>query len=570
MATAAEREHDTVSGLKVSLGKVMRSSAIILAAIVIVIVPLITSSSSGSAAARSHRITTVRTAVTPDTSCSALASDDFTAVPDAITQIASAAVTQFNGAQYCDVTGYISPQTQFQVDLPTTTWQGDYLQEGCGGRCGSVPFGIPATSSGCQQVTGNQMVLAADNMGHVGVATYDSAWAANNLDLRVVYGITSEHSLAQAAKAIIRAYYGRGPSFSYYDGCSAGGMEALREAELYPRDFNGIIAGSPTIFFGQLNAELHGWQVVVNTNSQGQDILTPDKLPALHAAVMKACANAQGLILDPRTCTFNPKSIECSPGTDTVSCLTPAQVTTVRELYAGPTTKNGGNLYPGGLPYGSELAWAGNVIAPAGQPAIDSSAGQTALGYLKYMAYQKDPSSSYTMADFRFTRRDFDALGAEERLYNATSPDLKAFQADGGKLIIYDGWADQLTVPFGTIAYYAAVAKYMGGYQASQSFSRLYMIPGTGHCLASGYVTVSADFLTPMINWVQYGAAPGSLTFPVTSSVASPAPASITELPFNPLIPVSSSGLNSGYHYIGKISPHYDTASLASIPPGQP
>src|SRR5262249_53787833 len=150
----------------------------------------------------------------------------------------------YNGASYCDVTGFIAPQEQFDVRLPEATFTGDYVQEGCGGQCGVVALGAPTVSQGCMPVTGNQVVLATDNMGHIGQAA--PIWASNDITLRAAYGYSSEHALAQLSKAMIAAYYGRGPKYSYFDGCSTGGREALVEAERYPTDFNGILAGAPT------------------------------------------------------------------------------------------------------------------------------------------------------------------------------------------------------------------------------------------------------------------------------------------------------------------------------------
>ncbi|MGH3297314.1 MAG: tannase/feruloyl esterase family alpha/beta hydrolase, partial [Trebonia sp.] len=185
-------------------------------------------------------------AILPQVSCAAMESHDFTQVPDAASRISSAADTSLNGTTYCEVKGYISPQTSFELLLPESTWHGDYLQEGCGGYCGAVNISAqPAVSTGCPQVTGNEFALATDDQGHESPSGTDGTWAASDLALRIVFGYTSEHSLANLAKAAIRAYYGTGPADSYFDGCSDGGHEALDLAQRYPDDFNGIIAGAP-------------------------------------------------------------------------------------------------------------------------------------------------------------------------------------------------------------------------------------------------------------------------------------------------------------------------------------
>lgn len=495
--------------------------------------------------------------IDPAIPCSSLKGIDFTTVQGAPTQISSATLVTSNGAAYCDVTGYIAPQTQFDLLLPTTMWHGDYVQEGCGGLCGNVSLGTPSVSQNCPQVVNNEVAIAADNAGHQGSG---GAWGANDPTLRAVLGYSSEHSLALASKAIIKAFYGRGPTYSYFDGCSTGGRQALMLAQRYPSDFNGILAGSPTIFESQLTAELHIWEVLINTDAQGNEILTSNKLPALHAAVQKTCANSQGLILDPRACTFNPASIQCAPGTDSSTCLTPAQVNTVREAYLGPTDPQGGSLYPGGEPYGSELAWAGAWVTAGPDWPSGAAAASLAVAYMKFAFFPTNPPTSFTLSDWKFTRAYFEKLTPVSGIYNATDPNLTQFRNDGGKIIIYQGWEDQLVPPFGTVAYYNAVAKYMGGYEATQQFSRLYMIPAQYHCLGGGDPQVSANFLSPLIDWVQHGVAPGSVTMPVIANAHPYSPTTITVSAFNPTIPVHAQGsLNDNYtKYIGGFKSGYE------------
>ena len=316
--------------------------------------------------------------VAPVVACGQLASDGFSNVPDAPTVVLSA--TQASG--FCQVVGYIAPQEQFLLTLPVSGYTDRYLEQGCGGLCGIAipPAGSGGTASStdsasaasattCATVSAHAaaaggMAMGFDNQGHIGGGT-DGVWAKDDPALRVSFGYASEHALAQAAKAIITAYYGKPPAYSYYNGCSDGGHEALVEAQRYPHDFNGILAGAPGNIEAQLLGVVPAWLVAVNTGTDGREVLTSEKLPALHAAVIKACGNAQGLIEDPRSCDFNPATIQCPAGADNSSCLTPAQVTVVREFYLGPNDGHGHYLYPGGEPYGSELAWAGAAVDPA-------------------------------------------------------------------------------------------------------------------------------------------------------------------------------------------------------------
>lgn len=499
----------------------------------------------GSAASTVHPRTATAAVIAPAVACSQLASTDFTSVTDAISQVTAATTVSYNGASYCDVTGYIAPQEQFDIKLPAATWTGDYVQEGCGGQCGIVSITQPTVSQECMPVTGNQVVLATDDMGHIGAA--QPIWAANDIALRVSYGYSSEHALAQLSKAVIAAYYGTGPKYSYFDGCSTGGREALEEAQRYPADFNGILAGAPTNDLLALSADQHGWDILANMASNGSEILTSEKLPALHAAVMAKCANAQGVIVDPRACAFNPASIQCPPGVDNNNCLTPSQVQAATRLYQGPTDPQGDLLYPGGQPYGSELAWAGTLIDASTDTAFphDLQDYQFAYGVLKYEALDHVLPASFKLTDFKFTRQWFDEVSKLDGVYDAIDPDLSAFRRDGGKLIMWQGWADQAVPPMGTVQYYSAVVKYAGGYASSQQFTRLYMIPGGYHCLGGGSPQSNGDLLTPLMNWVQNGQAPGTVSFPLTTPTS--ALSALQVSPLNPDAPPpgGAKGLNS-------------------------
>ena len=536
-----------------------------------------TGASSVTAHAAADGTTRAAAAVTeaPVVACGQLASHDLSDVPDAPTVILSATqVTPPKGAAVCQVAGYIAPQEQFRLTLPVSGYTGRYQQQGCGGLCGEDYLGSAgsgsskpvASTASCTTVTAataasDAMAEGTDNQGHIGGET-DGLWAKDDPALRVSFGYASEHAMAQAAKAIITAYYGKPPAYSYYNGCSDGGHEALAEAQRYPRDFNGILAGAPGNIEAQLLGVVPAWVIAVNTGSDGREILGSEKLPALHAAVVKACGDASGLIEDPRSCDFNPATIQCPAGKDNSSCLTPAQVTVVREFYLGPNDGHGHYLYPGGEPYGSELAWAGVAVDPAADSnwPDDTFAYQIGITYLKYMGYWQNPPASFKLSDFHFTVAEYHKLLPLAGVYDATDPDLSAFQQAGGKLIIYQGWADQEISPFGTVDYYKAVVRHAGGFAASQDFSRLYMIPDQNHCLSNGSPQVNPSeamsmLLSSLQKWVEQGAAPGSFSFPLLHPTAK-LPA-ISVHPLNPLSqpPGGARGLNTQYHWVGQFRP---------------
>ncbi len=502
--------------------------------------------------------------ILPIRPCSGLTSEHLVSPTGEPVRFFSARLSAFTGAKYCRVMGEIGTDFYFDLGLPRSTYQGQYVQEGCGGFCGLVEQRVPLAADDCPAVTGNTLAVAVDNEGHVTSSVTDASWASDNSKSRTVFGSTSEHQLAVVAKALITGYYGRRPTYSYFDGCSDGGREALVEAQRYPHDFNGILAGAPANIQSELLGELATWNIRVNTGPGGRAILTSQKLPALHAAVVRACGQGRGYVLDPRTCNFPPSSIECH-GRTTSSCLTAAQVRVVTSLYRGPSDPAGQSLYPGGEPYGSELGWSNWFIKPSGDRdwPQDTLMYQFAVNFLRYLAYGTDPPSSYSLSQFRFTSSSYQRLTALSRLYDATDPDLSPFAAAGGRLIIYQGWADQAIPPFGTVAYYQALVDAAGGYPASQTFSRLYMIPAQYHCLAGGDPALAgADLLSPLIGWVQHGTPPGTLSFDLavtkTSDNGTTGGGSLSVAPLDPLasVPSAPNGLNATYDWVGSFVPN--------------
>jgi Tannase and feruloyl esterase len=488
-----------------------------------------------------------RAVIAPAVSCATIGQADFSTIPGASTTILSATEVSASSntlGNYagCQISGLIAPQIQFQLMLPTQHYQGKYLQLGCGGYCGTDTLSTPAASYGCVPVTTGQFAEATDNEGHAG-AVFSGAFAAD-LNLRVDFGYASEHALAVAAKAIIAAFYGHRPAESYYDGCSQGGHEGLLEAQRYPADFNGIIAGAPASILTPLNIFYQGWNALANTGPGGQPILTAADLTPLHAAVVKACdsldGTKDGLIADPFDCTWKPQSIACAPGqTSTAAnfCLTEAQVTTVNKLYNGPATSSGQLLYPGWELRGSEDNWTPWIV-PASGPEAASVDWGIATQTIKYLMNPvADPA--LTINDIQFTTAYFQKLMKETAgIYDATDPDLTAFRHDGGKLILWQGLADPAISPVGTIAYYQAVQNYMGGPARTQEFARLFMLPGVAHC-GGGDGPDSFNGLGGLVNWVEKGQAPTSF---VTSKVVNGTVTQTRPVYQYPLIAVDTTG----------------------------
>lgn len=479
---------------------------------------------SGPLVAASAKLVPISPIIKPKlSSCGAITGlTDLAANPQYPTAIASSTdVPAANGnPEYCDVKGMIAPQTHFDLQLPVNSWQGRYLQNGCGGYCGSVGN---QTFPSCDAQLGGDFAMATDDGGHVTAAGLGGSglFAFNDQKLRNEYGYESEQALYVVARQIIKDYYGQLPNRSYYNGCSDGGREAMEMAERYPTDFDGIIAGAPEIIAGPLNAENQTWDVRVNTDANGNAILTDDKLPALHAAVVNACGHDDGtndgIITDPQNCHFDPASMQCPAGTDNSSCLTPAQVDVVRKFYAGPSDPRGRLLYPGGLPYGSEMGWSVFEL-PRPNP-NDPSAPVHTTGSLDYFALSQ-PYLRYQLLrpgqlgpdpfQWQFNDRDFFSMFPAADTWDAMDTNLTAFYRHGGKLIMWQGWADNGIPPSGTVDYWDIMSRRMG--DATSKFARLYMFPSVYHC-GGGYAgAASPDLIYPMVQWVEQGAAPSGLT----------------------------------------------------------
>ena len=450
-------------------------------------------------------------ALPPTVDCAALAGVDVSADVGTGTGVTSATLaTASPGYPVCDVKGVIAPQIQFEVQLPTQTYRQRYLQTGCGGLCGTLAINVQA-AAGCVPVTDGTFATASNNQGHVGGGSADGNFGTDP-QARIDFAERADHLTALAAKALITEFYGQRPRFSYFDGCSQGGHEGLTEAQRYPNDFDGILAGAPASITTELNAFNQPWLARVDFDAAGRVILPATKLGPLHDAVMTSCDGRDGLVDgqldDPRACDFDPATLACPAGTDTSNCLTQAQVTVVRKIYSGAVTTRGEHLYPGGQPYGSELAWAGWFI-PTNPTAPQNStiAWRIGNGWVKYLAFKNNPPISFTLNDIAFDKPTFDRVRQLAGLYDAIDPDLTAFRNAGGKLILWHGWADQAIPPTGTVAYYQAVQDRMGGLASTQKFARLFMFPGVLHC-GGGTAPNTFDLLTSLMNWVENKAAP--------------------------------------------------------------
>lgn len=426
-------------------------------------------------------------------------------LPGARTHVERAEVMDQSEPKHCYVEGYVEPAVGFQLRLPLETFTGRYLQYGCGGFCGQIrelPF------PDCGGEPGGDVAVGATDDGHVSQGL-EERWAADNQAARDDYFYRAPHVLSVAAKRIITEFYGAPPRRSYFSSCSNGGREGLLLAQRYPRDFDGIVAGAPAHVMGPMLGIYAPWLARTNTAANGEPIITSAELPALHQAVVAACDRSDGLadgqIDDPRACRFDPVKVQCPPGADQPHCLTPRQVAVARALYAGPKDPSGRRLFPGWQTYGSELGWDG-MITPS--PGLGGTSFAAWLGdnYLKYVGFPiGTPHSS--LAEVSFTAEQLHQLTAEGVKGNAMSLDLSEFRRNGGKLIMWHGWADPLLPPAATLDYYQRLSQRNGGFRRTQRWARLFMVPTMHHC-GGGYRLSEFDPLHELVAWVERDAAP--------------------------------------------------------------
>jgi len=293
----------------------------------------------------------------------------------------------------------------------------------------------------------------------------------------------------------------------------------LHEIQRFPEDFNGVVVGAPVIDEVATNTFYHAWGVRVNSQPDGSPILTANKMPALIAAVVRACGDQQGLIADPRGCNFDLSTLTCKSGDDD-ACLSQAQADVVRKLWEGPIDEHGDRLSAGDMPVGSEAAWMGTMVPKqAGQKMTLETVGdyQWSYDFPHYMAGFGEPTG-LTNQNKKFDRASFERLNAYSGLYDPTNPDLSGFTKQGGKLIIWQGWSDSGVSPYISLNYVHAVRDTMGTEQPDK-FLALYMLPGVYHCnLYGGPTTSHEDFLTPVMSWVEDGTAPDTVVVDYSAS----------------------------------------------------
>jgi hypothetical protein len=388
----------------------------------------------------------------------------------------------------CRVTGYVRPNVGFQLLLPDAGWNGRFLHLGCGGWCGNAQFG-----AFCALYPGYACI--GTDMGHTGKG---GLWFRDNLQGQIDFAYRATHVVTLAGKWIVAQFYGHTPKHSYFVGCSTGGYQGMVEAQRFPWDFQGIVAGAPDM--DQADLAVRGlWLKSHFVGNDQEPLFKKEDLNLLHKAVLARCDGddgvKDGIVGDPVHCTFDPEELACKAG-NVAQCLTPKQVAAAKAIYGMPVTSFGEVLSTRGVLPGSELNWMDALSSVWGESFFHDTAILTV------------PGREWTYRDFDFDR-DYPRSGVGV-LFPDTDPDLRRFKGAGGKLISYQGGDDASEIPGAIVDYYETVERTMGGRAETQNFFRFFVIPGMDHC-GGGKGAFAVDYLHYLEGWVEKGDAPDSM-----------------------------------------------------------
>ena len=445
--------------------------------------------------------------------------------------------SESTGVSSCYVRGILPLAIGFHVQLPfPENWNGRFLTWGDGGKDGDLDYADHRVAEG--------YAVANSNSGHDNGAEPGSSFGWNNRQAEIDFGYRAVHLTTAAGKTLTRAYYDEAPEYSYFEGCSTGGRQGLMEAQRYPDDFDGIVAGAPVNYYQALNASRMWFMQKVYANNLEASLTfdtdrdgRPDsdrKLVMLAERVMTACDAVDGvrdgIIDDPSRCDFDPDrdlvDMRCIDDINGDECLTRAQLALIKDLYAGAYDSQGTLVYQG-KPLGSELGWMTRLFP---HPRNGYTPGNFSIAgdHLNYIFYEDDPG--ITLPDLTDTTavpakdrnppewswREFDLDDMTNgqgdlmmSIMDSIDPDLSRFVRGGSKLLMYHGWNDVMTVAPATIDYYDQMVDvtFGGDLDRAQDNVRLFLAPGMGHC-RGGVGPDTWDRLTPLVDWVENGAPP--------------------------------------------------------------
>jgi hypothetical protein len=456
--------------------------------------------------------------------CTALAQVNLENLPEAATRITSARLVdvrtgEFENAmamtaapakssqirQYCQVLGYVAPQNKFELRLPLPAqWNQRFFFGACAGFCGATNL------CECNKGLARGYASVTGNGGHDSLPGFDGLWAAGDPTIQEDFGWRSNHVITVAAKAITTRYYGQPIRRSYMAGCSKGGQAVLLEGQRFPQDFDALLPAAPVYDFAGRAVIAAAWFAQAFSDDNGRPILNAAIADVVHKSVLAACGAQTGadigLVTEPSSCNWKPETVACAPRASGPNCLTTAQVAAVKRLMSPATNSKGEVLYAYPYTPGTETEWEGwNFGTRLGNPPANYTVAEQ---FVRYLADSK-PRATADPLKFNFDR-DPANLARARKIYDATSYDLSAFKAHGGKILMWHGLADTGISATSSIGYYQGVMKAMGGWEKTEDFFRLFLIPGVHHCRGGPGLT-DFDALTLLENWVEKGQPPTRL-----------------------------------------------------------
>jgi feruloyl esterase len=446
---------------------------------------------------------------------------------------------------FCRVTATLTPTSDSAIKieawLPETTWNGRFLGTGGGGFQGIISYnelasgiqaGFAATNSdlgtgvsGCSPLycgsdgsMGNPLAIAFGDPPNPTPGLFGHPERIKDFGYRAI------HLMTVKGKEIADAFYQQRAAKAYFAGCSTGGQNALMEAQRFPNDYDGILAGAPA--FNRTHLHMGAISLWQDTHASPGRLILPGQMTLINKAVLKQCVGQDGgaatdqFLTDPRDCKFDPRFLQCTGGNVPPACLTADQVTTIRKYYAGTIDPVTGELINPGSERGNET----DDVRALGL-ALQENLPEPAFDGLFYWVFGQSfgfPSGAHNFQNFDF-HNDVDTVDDQlAKVLNADSSDLGEFREHGGKLILYHGWADPLIPSQSSINYFNALvandgegfqpARFeMGGrLQKTQNYARLFMVPGMFHC-AGGPGPNVFDAVTPLVSWVENGTAPDTI-----------------------------------------------------------
>ncbi|HUA15640.1 MAG TPA: tannase/feruloyl esterase family alpha/beta hydrolase [Verrucomicrobiae bacterium] len=409
---------------------------------------------------------------------------------------------------YCRVEGVINRRKgvggeefgiNFALAMPDQ-WNGDFLMQGGGGGNGFVWPPLGATAAGATPGLMRGFAVVSTDTGHKSHGGIFDFGFTKDQQAYLDFAYLANAEVAALAKQLIAQYYEKSAAYSYFVGCSTGGREGMILSQRYPTVFNGIISGDPAMRTGLSNLAIGRWiPVTLNQiapkDANGKPILqqaiTDNDRKLIKGALLKECdaqdGIADGMISNPLACDFDPEELVCK-GEKNDSCLAPEKAAAIKKALAGPKTPGGTQVYPG-FPYDV------GITDSAPFPGL-LSPGPGLFG----------PAPTETTIDVAK-----EALADVQPLVDSMSTSLTTFSAHGGKLIFYHGMSDPWFSAVDTFLYYKDMVAANGGMEAVSKWSQLYLVPGMGHC-GGGQSLDQFDLLSPMVDWVEKGTEPTSVT----------------------------------------------------------